>query len=144
MEQIKVNFYEQVEDRLLKFAVIIAKVDDKIVFCKHKERDTYEIPGGHREEGENIIDTAKRELYEETGAIDFCIDPICVYSVIAPWNFDGQETFGMLYFADIYEFENRLHYEIEKVILVDEMTGNWTYPEIQPRLLEEARKRGFL
>ena len=73
MEQVKVNFYEQVEDRLLKFAVIIAKVDDKIVFCKHKERDTYEVPGGHRESGEDILSIAKRELMEETCAIDFTI-----------------------------------------------------------------------
>ncbi len=144
MEKAKINFYEQVEDELLKFAVIIAKIDDKLIFCKHKERDTYEIPGGHREEGENILDTAKRELYEETGAIDFSIDPVCVYSVTASWNFDGRETFGMLYFANVYELEQELHNEIEKIILVREMSGEWTYPEIQPRLLEEAKRRDFI
>ena len=77
----KVRFYDTVEDYLLKFAVIISKSYGKCVFCKHKERDTYEIPGGHREEGEAIEDTAKRELKEETGAIDFEIKPLCVYSV---------------------------------------------------------------
>ena len=30
-----------------------------------------EFPGGHREKGETIDDTAKRELYEESGAIEF-------------------------------------------------------------------------
>ena len=30
---------------------------------------------------EKFLDTAKRELYEETGAVDFDIKPICVYSV---------------------------------------------------------------
>lgn len=68
---VEVNFYEQVSDELLKFAVIISKTDGKWVFCKHKERDTYEVPGGHREIGENVLETAKRELKEETGAIDF-------------------------------------------------------------------------
>lgn len=144
MEQTIINFYEQVEDSFLKFAVIIAKIDDKLIFCKHKKRNTYEIPGGHREKGENILDTAKRELYEETGAIDFSIDPVCVYSVTASWNFNGRETFGMLYFANVYELEQELHNEIEKIILVREMSGEWTYPEIQPKLLEEAKRRGFL
>mgnify|MGYP003294254995 CR=1 FL=1 len=68
-----VNFYDQVDDSLLKFAVIITKTDGKWVFCKHKERDTWEVPGGHRESGENINDTAKRELYEETGALEYDI-----------------------------------------------------------------------
>lgn len=144
MEQTIINFYEQVEDRFLKFAVIVAKIDDKLIFCKHKERDTYEIPGGHREKGENILDTAKRELYEETGAVDFSIDPVCVYSVTTPWNFGGRETFGMLYYANVYKLEKELQNEIEKIIFVNEMSGKWTYPEIQPKLLEEAKKRGFL
>lgn len=59
------QFYDEVEDRLLKFAVIISKYQDKWVFCKHKLRYTFEIPGGHREEDENILETAKRELHEE-------------------------------------------------------------------------------
>lgn len=80
----------------------------KWVFCKHKERDTYEIPGGHREEDELILDTAKRELREETGAIDFKINPICVYSVKGKTRVNknvNDETYGMLYIADIYSFE---------------------------------------
>ena len=46
---VEVKFYDKVEDSLLKFAVIIAKTEGKWIFCKHKERDTLEVPGGHRE-----------------------------------------------------------------------------------------------
>ena len=138
----QVKFYETVEDELLKFAVIITKSNGKWVFCKHKERETYEVPGGHREPGEYIDETAKRELYEETGAIDFSIKPVCIYSVVREE--EGTETFGKLYFADVTEFEGQLHSEIEKVILTDELVDNWTYPLIQPKLLEEARRRGII
>lgn len=138
----QVRFYETVEDELLKFAVIITKSNGKWVFCKHKERDTYEVPGGHREVGEHIDETAKRELYEETGAIDYVIKQICVYSVVR--EDEGTETFGKLYFADVTEFEGQLHSEIEKIILTDELVDNRTYPLIQPKLLEEARRRGVI
>lgn len=139
-----VKFYDSADDSLLKFAVIISKKDGKWVLCKHRDRDTYEVPGGHREEGEELIDTAKRELYEETGAVRYLIKPVCVYSVTAPDNFDGVETFGGLYYADIEELEQELHSEIEKVFLMDELPDKWTYPLIQPRLLEEANRRGFI
>lgn len=141
---VDVKFYDDVDDALLKFAVIISKAKGKWVFCKHKERDTYEVPGGHREAGENIDDTAKRELYEETGALEFDIQPICAYSVTAPNNFDGKESFGMLYLADIKQFEEELHNEIEKIVITTSLPNDWTYPEIQPKLIEEAKQRGFL
>ena len=114
MECVQVNFYEQVEDELLKFAVIISKTDGKWVFCKHRERDTYEVPGGHREMGETIFETAERELREETGAIDFSISPICVYSVKGKTTMNEKsddESFGMLFYANIVSFEKELHSE---------------------------------
>ena len=40
---VEVKFYDNVADELLKFAVIISKTDNKWVFCKHKERETYEV-----------------------------------------------------------------------------------------------------
>ena len=143
---IEVKFYNEVADELLKFAVIISKTNGKWVFCKHKERDTYEVPGGHREEIENILETAKRELKEETGALDFTISPICVYSVTGKnkVNETGEETYGMLFFADIKTFENELHSEMENVLITDTLVENWTYPLIQPKLIEEAKKRGFI
>ena len=75
-DMLEVKFYDSVDDSLLKFAVIISQSNGKWVFCKHKERDTYEVPGGHREAGENIVETAKRELQEETGAVKYEIKPI--------------------------------------------------------------------
>ena len=55
---------------------------------------------------------------------------------------DGGESFGGLYTAEISSF-GALHSEIEEIFLLEEPPeGNWTYPEIQPRLVEEVRRRG--
>ncbi len=143
---LQVNFYDTIDDKLLKFAVIISKTKGKWVFCKHKNRNTYEIPGGHREENEEITETAKRELKEETGAVDFSITPICVYSVKGRnrvSEHEEDENFGMLYFADIFSFEE-LHSEIENILITDTLIENWTYPLIQPRLIEEAKQKGYV
>ena len=56
----------------------------------------------------------------------------------------GQETFGMLYYAEVTSFEEELHSEIEKIVLSESLPGNWTYPDIQPKLMEEAERRGVL
>lgn len=138
----EVKFYDTAADELLKFAVIVSRYQNQYVFCKHRERDTWEVPGGHREPGEDIADTARRELYEETGALEYDLSPVCVYSVTAADNFDGAETFGMLYFADIKRFEAELHSEIEKIMLTECLPDQWTYPEIQPLLMKEMIRRG--
>ncbi len=139
----EVKFYDSVEDHRLKFAVIIAKYNGRWVFCKHRERSTYEIPGGHREDGEAIFDTANRELIEETGAKEYTITPVCVYSVLGKNSVNelGSETFGMLFVAEITEFYDEIHSEIERIELFDTMPSKLTYPLIQPQLMNEFIKR---
>ena len=89
------------------------------------------------------MDTAKRELHEETGATKFIIHPVCIYSVTAPDNFNGIETFGGLFCAEIQELETELHSEIEQILLFETLPTKWTYPLIQPKLIEEAKRRGI-
>jgi ADP-ribose pyrophosphatase len=142
----KVDFYDSVEDELLEFAVIISKSNGKWVVCKHKERTTFEIPGGHREVLETIEQTGHRELYEETGAIDYILKPICVYSVTETDNNDRiiAKRYGMLFLADIFSFEKQLYNEIESISLLSAFPDNWTYPLIQPKLIAEAQRRKMI
>ena len=141
---VDVKFYDKAEDSLLKFAVIVARTEGKWIFCKHRQRDTYEIPGGHREAGESIFEAACRELREETGAIDLKLTPVCVYSVQGKNSInknDEEESFGMLFYADVSSFEKELHHEIDTIIKSEKLVYNWTYPLIQPKLIEETRRR---
>ena len=51
----------------------------------------------------------------------------------------------MLFFAEIFSFGSiSSESEIEKIIVSDTLVDRWTYPQIQPKLLEEARKRGYV
>lgn len=142
---LEVHFYNSAPDEKLKFAVIAAQSDGKWVFCKHRERDTYECPGGHREPGESIGQTARRELYEETGAVEFDLSPVCVYSVVGKTRVceSGEETFGMLYYADVHRFDVLPASEMEKVCLFLDLPDSWTYPLIQPKLIEKVIESGF-
>jgi 8-oxo-dGTP diphosphatase len=132
----EVCFFDAVSDDLLKFAVIVSRHEGKWVFCRHRDRTTWECPGGHREPGEAIADTARRELWEETGAKEFSLSPVCVYSVRDK---DG-ETFGMLCFAEISAFGDLPPLEIQEVRLFDRLPENWTYPQIQPCLFRKIRE----
>ncbi len=138
---ITVKFYDEVDDALLKFAVIVARYNKKFIYCKHINRNTYEIPGGRREDDEKIFDTAKRELWEETGAIDYKLKAICPYSVIRSdkENVSSEsESFGMLYYADIKAFEKLPGYEIEKIEFFNNLPKELTYPDIQPKLFKKV------
>ena len=56
-------------------------------------------------------------------------------------NETGKETFGKLFYVDIAKFEHELHSEIEKIELFDNLPEKWTYPDIQPFLIEEFLRR---
>ena len=135
----QIRFYDTADDAELKYAVILARTQGQWVFCRHRERRTWEIPGGHREPGESIEAAARRELWEETGAADFTLTPVCVYGVCGD---DGCETRGMLYTAQITAFDPLPASEIAERRITAEPPEHWTYPHIQPLLLKEAQRRG--
>lgn len=124
-----VRFYDKLDGKL-KYVVIVAKYRNAYVFCKHKDRDTYELPGGHIEKNETALEAAKRELYEETGATKFEIQFVTFYAFNDP---------GAIYYAEIQELEP-LKYEIESLIYCQEMPKNMTYPHIQPAIFNYVMK----
>ena len=143
---LEVQFYDSVPEEFLRFAVIISKTEGKWIFCKHRERDTLEVPGGRREKGESILETARRELREETGAIDFSLRPVCIYSVKGKNSInkhDDDISYGMLYVSEVFSF-GEINSEIERIVISEDLPDNWTYPEIQPKLMAEAARRGLL
>ena len=122
----------------MKFAVIISQSNGKWVSANIKKEIHMKCREGIEKLGRIFLKQQKRELQEETGAIKFEIKPICVYSVTGKTrvNDTGKETFGLLCFAEITEFATELHSEMEKVVLMDDLPENWTYPLIQPKLIE--------
>ena len=88
------------------------------------------------EPGESIEETARRELYEETGAQDFRLYPIGAYAAAD----DQGESQGMLYFANIAAFGPLPGLEIGEITLAERIPGEWTYPAIQPFLLQRVRE----
>ena len=118
----------------IAYVVIAARYRDKWVFCRHKCRQTWEIPGGHREEGETPEMAAYRELWEETGASQAVLQLVSAYQV------DDGERCGMLYYGEIERMENLPQdYEIGEVCSLDTLPDMLTYPGIQPQLFEKVQ-----
>ena len=64
---INVQFYAADTAAELRYAVVAARCGGQWVLSRHRERGTWELPGGHREPGEDIDAAALREVREETG-----------------------------------------------------------------------------
>jgi len=135
---LKVELYNSVPtDIEMRFVVIVCKHDGKWVFVRHKERNTFEIPGGHIENGEDAVTAAKRELFEETGAIEFSLDFVGSYAVFRDANGSG----GYLFFADIQKFSELPDFEMAEMVLYERFPdfSELTYPEIQPFLFNKVQ-----
>lgn len=117
-----------------KYVVVLSQCDGRILLSRHKERTTWETQGGHIEEGETPLEAAKRELYEESGAIDYYIAPLCDYWAGAEEEANGAN--GMVFKAIIHKLGVIPDSEMAEVKLFDKLPDNLTYPKITPVLFD--------
>ena len=119
-----------VDDLELTYVVMGARYRGEWIFVRHRERQSWELPAGHIEAGEEPDQAAVRELYEEAGVVNSRLSIISDYSV----SDGGKRAFGRLYYADVKELEALPEHEIEEIKFSGELPRHLTYPEVQTLL----------
>ena len=113
-----------------QYVVVMSKYQGRILLSRHRDRTTWETQGGHIEPGETPMDAARRELYEESGAVDFDIRPVFDY-----WAGDENGgASGQVFAAEIRTLGPMPKSEMAEVRAFDEVPPNVTYPAITPEL----------
>jgi len=119
-----------VADRDLTYVIIGARYGEEWIFVRHRERQSWELPAGHIEAGEEPDSAAERELHEETGAKDASLRVISDYLVR-----DGsRQAYGRLYLAEVHTLGELPDHEIEEIQLSRKLPQHLTYPEVQRAL----------
>lgn len=131
----KIEIYknDDFENHILKYAIIFSRYNGKWIYVKHKERKGWVAPSGHREVNEDISDAAKRELYEETGALRYTLQPLFCYSV----DDKGIKNYGKVFYAQVDQLGELPESEIERIELFDVKPDDLTFPEVH-KALESA------
>jgi len=119
------------------YVVIAARYDGGWLFVRHRKRGGYELPAGHPDKGEDSMEAAVRELMEETGALDFTMEPLTYYYV----DTGSGKKFGRLFLASVDTLgEITDKHEIEGVKVFRRLPRGLSLPEVMTFLYRTAAR----
>jgi len=117
------------------YVVIAVRYDGGWLFVRHRKRGGYELPAGHPDKGEDSVEAAVRELMEETGALDFTLEPVTYYYV----DTGSGKKFGRLFLAYVDTLgEITDKHEIEGVKVFRRLPRDLSLSEVMTLLYRTA------
>lgn len=116
-----------------KYVVILSHMNGHILLSRHKKRTTWETQGGHIESGETPLQAAHRELFEESGAAEYTLMPLCDYWAGSEDGLRGES--GVVFTANIRKLGDLPESEMGEVQCFDVIPDNLTYPPITKEIL---------
>ena len=129
--------FEMEETSDYKDVVVLSRYQGKRLLSQHRDRNTGETQGGHIEPGETPEEAARRELWEESGAELFSLEPVCGY-----WAGDSESgANGAVFYAEIGSLGPIPESEMARTSTFDGLPENLTYPDITPHLFERVKTR---
>jgi len=118
------------------YVVIAANYNGAWVWVRKKGALKWEMPTGHVEVNESPEEAARRELWEESGAVEFKLFPVCDFSIEQG---DGK-SYNRLFYAQATKFEELPEFEMEEVSFRKNLPKELTYGNVHPALLNKVMK----
>lgn len=114
-----------------RYVMIISIENGRFLWCRQKGKTTWEIPGGHIEPGETPEQAARRELFEETGAVEFSLTAL----------FDCRVSgTGIVFLAEVSRRGEIPKSEMQEVRAAENIPGEWSYPYLEQQILWRYQK----
>jgi 8-oxo-dGTP diphosphatase len=127
----------------LTYVIIGTRENNKWIFVRHEERESWELPAGHIEENESAEAAARRELFEETGTRRSVMHALYDYTVKS----NGSHLHGRLFLAEVLERGPKPDSEIAEIKISSSSPQPATYPEAHRSFLtvldKIVRERGI-
>ena len=119
-----------------RYVVMLSRMDGRMLMSRHRDRATWQNQGGHIEPGETPLAAARRELYEESGALEYDIAPAFDYRA----GDERSSASGRVFRAEVRALGPLPESEMAEVRLFDALPEELTYPGITPVLFARAER----